>query len=279
MVAVYSFARRLLGPLWALVPFAALAVMHADDRVLPCPVQRAGGDGRDVRRPGAALGRLGTAAVVDLRSRRRADRGRFLARIDGGIAIIGMLAGFGVVTLGARSPGMRRRAAAWATWFFVGAGVMNAFGLLDAKINSPIYLSSARPHNVVPLAIGTVLAWLVVVAVAFVPLGGLRDLVAERRGVVASIALVGSLLVGAVLASRPLWWTARLHRRGRPERGARHADPDRAAAGSDTQLRRVVGELAGHVPGLGDRAARRHRRRRCWRRVSCAPGIRGWRCS
>jgi hypothetical protein len=209
LVAVYGFARRLLGPLWALVPFAALALcmpMIAFSRAPysePTALAAVFG-GLTLLWIGWERGQWWTFAVAGVLTGVGS-----LARIDGGIAIIGMLAGFGVVTLGARSTFVRRQAAARATWFFLGAGLMNAFGLLDSKLNSPIYLSS-ESGNLVPLAIGTVLAWLVVVAAAFVPLGRLREIVADRRSTFATIALVGSLVIGLVLASRPLWWTARL---------------------------------------------------------------------
>ncbi len=131
-----------------------------------------------------------------------------LARIDGGIALVGVLAGFGVMTLFARATAVRRRAALYATAYFLAAGLMNALGLLDAKRNSPIYLTT-ESDNVIPLTIGAGVCWVLVVAFAFVPLAGLRSWLADRRSTVGWVAGIGSVVVGLLLISRPLWWTGR----------------------------------------------------------------------
>ena len=208
LLAVYALARRLVGPLWALVPFGALALGMPMIAFSRAPYSE----------PTALAATFGGLLLLWLAWERRRVMGFVvagllmgvgsLARIDGGIAIIGVLAAFGVVTLFARSGGTRRRAALYATSYFLASGLMNGFGLLDARRNSPNYLTS-ESHNVMPLTIATVVSWVVVVGFAFIPMGGFRRWLAERSREVAWIAGIGSIVVGLLLLSRPLWWTAR----------------------------------------------------------------------
>ena len=78
-----------------------------------------------------------------------------LARIDGGVTLIGVLAGFAVVTLAARSRELRVKAALACTAWAVGAGVLDGFSLVDGKINSPVYQSSEW-GGIFPLLVATV---------------------------------------------------------------------------------------------------------------------------
>ncbi len=102
LLAVYAFARRLLGPLWALVPFAALAVCMPMIAFSRAPYSEPTAWPR-FSVGWCCSGRLGTPFCGGLRGGRVLTGVGSLARIDGGIAIVGVLAGFGVVTLGARS--------------------------------------------------------------------------------------------------------------------------------------------------------------------------------
>jgi hypothetical protein len=208
LLAVYALARRLVGPLWALVPFGALALGMPMIAFSRAPYSE----------PTALVATFGGLLLLWVAWERRRVLGFVvagllmgvgsLARIDGGIAIVGVLAAFGVVTLFARSSETRRRAALYATAYFLAVGLMNGLGLLDASRNSPIYLKS-ESHNVTPLTVATVASWVVVVGFAFLPLDGLRGWLAEHSRAVARIAGIGSAVVGLVLLSRPLWWTAR----------------------------------------------------------------------
>ena len=210
LLSVYAFARRLLGPLWALVPLGALAACMPMVAFARAPYSE----------PVALAATFGGLTVLWIawesqKLSRFAVAGVLLgvgslARIDGGAALIGVLGGFGLVTLGTRSGPGRRRAALQATVFFVGAAAMNALGLLDSSRNSPVYLAS-ESHNVYPLAAATIVAWVVVVALAFIPLGPVRDWLAGSRAQVSRIALALGLLIGVVMISRPLWWTARFN--------------------------------------------------------------------
>ena len=208
LLAVYGFARRLMGPLWALLPMAVLAIS------MPLVAFSRGA----YSEPVALVSTFGgltmlwigwqTGRHVHFFTAGLLTGVSSLARIDGGVTLIGVLAGFAVVTLAARSREIRLRAAVAGSAWALGAGALNALSLVDGKLNSPIYQSSEW-HGIFPLLIASVLAYVLVVVVAFLPLTPLRRLLGVDSRRLSRWVFGISLVVGAVMISRPLWWTAK----------------------------------------------------------------------
>lgn len=219
LLAVYGFARRLLGPIWALLPMVTLAAC------MPMVAFSRG----TYSEPVALVATFGGLTLLWI-AWQTGHLGQFfvaglffgvssLARIDGGVTLIGVLAGFAVVTLGARNRHVRTRAALACTAWAVAAGVLDGASLIDGKINSPIYQTSEW-HGIFPLLVGTVVAYLVTVGVAFVPLGRLRTALAGGGERWARWVLGIALVIGIVMVSRPLWWTSRTPNLLAPSLGA-----------------------------------------------------------
>ncbi|VTR76189.1 hypothetical protein [Cellulomonas hominis] len=209
LLAVFAAARRFAGPLWALVPTAALALS------LPFGTfTRAA-----YTEPLTVAFLCGGLAVAHGVWRREAGAGPHVlvgtllgavaaARIDGAVVVIGLALGYVLV---AASPlGRRdRRAAVRAALAAIGAGVaMAALGMTDVLLLSPEYV---RVHTAQLTSLLAVTGVLVVLAVAalLLPaawLAPVRRLVHGRARVLGRAAAGTALLVGVVLASRPLWW-------------------------------------------------------------------------
>lgn len=206
LLAMYDVARRLLSPLWGLLPVTALALSTPMLYFTRTPFTEPAN---------VALTFAGLAVLWD--ALRTPRVGHFalaggmlgataLARIDGAAVAAGLLLGLGVVAAASRDPARRRSlvlglAAAAAT-----ALSLVALGYLDVRVNSPGYLAE---HRFVYLPLVALLAACTLAAVLAV-LAGPRWLgrLDERRPMLALVGL-GTVLAGAVLlASRPLWWEA-----------------------------------------------------------------------
>ncbi|WP_282948122.1 hypothetical protein [Cellulomonas endometrii] len=209
LLAVFAAARRFAGPLWALVPTAALALS------LPFGTfTRAA-----YTEPLTVAFLCGGLAVAHGVWRREAGVGPHVlvgallgavaaARIDGAVVVVGLALGY--VLVGASPLGRRdRRAAVRAALAAIGAGVaMAALGMADVLLLSPEYV---RVHTSQLTSLLTVTGVLVVLAVValLVPaawLAPVRRLVHGRARPLGWAAAGTALLVGVVLASRPLWW-------------------------------------------------------------------------
>jgi hypothetical protein len=220
LLALFAAARRFAGPLWALVPTAALAlslpmltftraaytepltvaflcgalaVAHGTWR--PTRAIRRGGGGRVGPHllVGALVGAVGAA------------------RIDGAVAVVGLALGY--LLVGASPLGRRdRRAAARAALAAIGAGAtMVALGMVDVLRLSPAYV---REHSsqLTSLLAATAVLLVAAVVVLVLPggwLGWLRRWLHRRRVALGRCAAGAALLLGAVLASRPLWCEGR----------------------------------------------------------------------
>jgi hypothetical protein len=209
LLGVFAAARRFAGPLWALVPTAALALS------LPfLTFTRAA-----YTEPLTVAFLCGGLAVAHGAWRRETGPGPHLlvgallgavaaARIDGAVVVVGLALGYVLV---AASPlGRRdRRAAVRAALVAIGAGVaMAALGMTDVLLLSPEYV---RIHTSQLTSLLTVTGVLVGLAVAalLLPAGWLapvRRWVHARARALGRTAGAAVLLVGVVLASRPLWW-------------------------------------------------------------------------
>jgi 4-amino-4-deoxy-L-arabinose transferase-like glycosyltransferase len=212
LVALYAFGRRVVGPLWALLPVAALAMsmpMVAFSRaaytepltmLLVVTGLTAGWDGwqtRKLRMLAVAGAAIGTTAMV---------------RIDGAIYSVGLFAALAIIAVATRSatrPWLRRAIAAAGTPALTGV----VLGWLDLKLNSPGYLTDLGPQWR-PLFVLLAAVMGVAVLVAAIPSSWPAHTLLARRGTIARIAAAAVAIVGAVMASRP-WWLV-----------SRHLDPE-----------------------------------------------------
>ncbi|WP_454049409.1 hypothetical protein [Cellulomonas sp. Marseille-Q8402] len=214
LVAVFAVARRFAGPLWALVPTAALAlslpylVFTRAAYTEPLTVAFLCGGLALAHGTWSAPGRGGAArwALVGAMTGAVAA-----ARIDGGVVVAGLAVGcalVGAAPLGAHD----RRAAVRGALAALGAGVAVAvLGITDVVRLSPDYVR-VHEQQLVLLGVATGLLVLVAVAVLVVPGGVLRRVrltVHDRRQVLGRVAAAVVLVLGVLLASRPLWWQGR----------------------------------------------------------------------
>jgi hypothetical protein len=217
LLAVFAAARRFAGPLWALVPTVALALS------LPfLTFTRAA-----YTEPLTVAFLCGGLAVAHGAWRRGAGPGPHLlagallgavaaARIDGAVVVVGLALGY--VLVAAAPLGRRdRRAAVRAALAAIGAGVaMAALGMTDVLLLSPEYVRIHTSQLTSLLTVTGVLVGLAVVAL-LLPAGWLapvRRWVHARARALGWAAGAAVLLMGVVLASRPLWWQGH------------HTDPD-----------------------------------------------------
>jgi hypothetical protein len=209
LVAVYGLARRLTGPLVALLPVVALAAsipMTAFSRAAytePLAVALAFGGltviwsafrGRDWRLHVVGAAMIGATGLV---------------RIDGAATVVGLLAGYGLFAGATLLPRPRRRAlGTLAAVIGVSAAVL-VIGYLDLRLTSPKYLADLGSEYTMLLA-ATGASAVVALAVAaprwWAPVR--RALLAHRR-VVGAVAGGAVLAVAAMLISRPLWMVNR----------------------------------------------------------------------
>jgi hypothetical protein len=207
LLGVYALGRRLMGPLWALAPMAALAAS------MPMVVfSRA-----PYTEPVALIMVMGGLTVLwsAWETRRWAlfllaglfVGGSSLARPDGGVAVLGASAAIVVVAVLAVNPATRARARLYLLAFAVGAIAMMAAGYIDLRIDSSAYLRSTPQAKSLLEAVPVV----IVVGLALSWFGGLdtvrRWLLRARRGVAVGLA-AAAVLASIVMISRPAWWVA-----------------------------------------------------------------------
>ena len=208
LLAVYGLARRVIGPVWALVPEVALGLSVAYmffargtySEIIMLLVCAAGltwlisglrtNSVRDYVVAGIFLG---TASMT---------------RIDGPIAFVGVVVVLGVAGLGFLSTAKRRGALKGLLWFVLTVIAITVLGLLDLIVNKSGYLgdliSQARLLWIASLGV-------VVVAALCWVIG--RRLDPERlRGFWRAVGWILSGGTAAVLLfwlSRPLWFVGR----------------------------------------------------------------------
>ncbi|WP_169166123.1 ArnT family glycosyltransferase [Cellulomonas taurus] len=206
LLAVFGTARRLAGPVVALVPTAALAcclpflVSTRAAYTEPLTVAFLAG-GLTVALAGWRDQGWRPAVLTGL-----LIGGIATARIDGAVAVVGLVGG--VAVAGVAAGGAARGRAVLAV---LAATAMTALGLVDVLRLSPEYL---RMHQdqVSSLLTATAVVVVVGVLVLAVPaarLGSVRRWVLIRRRTLGGVAAAVVLLLAVVLASRPLWWQGR----------------------------------------------------------------------
>jgi hypothetical protein len=209
LLALYGLARRVVGPLWGLLPILALAAsvpLTAFSRAAytePLTVALIFG--------GVTMA---WSAFETRRWWRYALAGAMvgataLARIDGGAAAIGLIAGVGLAAAAPLGPRPRRRLRVALVAVSGTALALVGIGYLDLRLHSPVYLSDlVRQFTLLVLAlVATVVVSLVLALPPFwdpVRRGALRH---RNRLSVAALAAV--TLLAATLISRPLWLVGR----------------------------------------------------------------------
>ncbi len=206
LVAVYAFARRVLGPLWGLLPLIVLGVtmpLAAFSRV-------------PYTEPTALVfvgGMLATlwAAIHERRPWLFALSGAFaggtmIARIDGGLTVVAALAALSLLAVAASSPQRRQEGRRGLLLFAAGAAPLVAMAWLDLHEHSPQYLHSLAKQTYPLIAV------MPVVAVAGWALSRWRRfaggfsawLVRHRKGLLVGSAVVVGLAAVAMV-TRPFW--------------------------------------------------------------------------
>jgi hypothetical protein len=207
LIAVYAFARRLVGPVWSLVAIVALGLsmpflaftrsIYTEPLVVAVTF---GGlvllfSARQTMRwqhfvmAGAAIGVGG------------------LARIDGAALVIGLVVGC-VAFVVVAPPGQDRRALRGLYAAISAAIFATGLGLLDLIRDSPAYFEN-QWRQALPLLAATVVVIVLAVLITLpAPLGVVRSIYRSgaRRFPWAVFALV--IMTGVFLASRPLWYRA-----------------------------------------------------------------------
>lgn len=214
LLAVFAAARRFAGPLWALVPTAALALslpfLVLTRAAYTEPLTVAFLCGGLALAHGAwnrpALHGVGPHALVGALTGAVAA-----ARIDGAVVVVGLVLGYLLVALGPLGRVDRRAARRAAFGATGGATAMTLLGAADVHVLSPEYL---RGHAVQLAALLGVTGLVVIVAVGLLLAPDRRTAAARHalhrhRGGLAVVAAGTVLALGVVLASRPLWWQGR----------------------------------------------------------------------
>ncbi|WP_250442489.1 hypothetical protein [Actinotalea sp. C106] len=207
LLAVYALSRRIVGPLWALLPMAALGAsmpMGVFSRAAytePVTVAFAFGglmmswsafSTRTWWRHVIAAGMIGAIALV---------------RIDGSAVVIGLIAGMALAAAAPVAPRPRRAMQRNLVLVTLTALALVGLGYLDLRLHSPGYLADLGPRF--SMLTAALMATVVVgMALALPPVWTpvRRAALRHRRtlGIGAALLVV---VVAAVLTSRPLWFT------------------------------------------------------------------------
>ena len=210
LLAFYAAARRLVGPLWGLLPPAVLALsmpMVAVARstyseplalAMACGAvavlaSRLGGDDWTARRGAFVLAGLYAGSVA-------------LARVDGGLVLVGAVL---VVGAAATLRPVPRVDGTRVLWALVGTGTtLLGLGLLDLALNSGRYLTRGR-ELVGVVAIVLALAAAVALSRWLVRSERSNRWLDRHRARAPAVAAGLAAGLAVVLLSRPLWLQAR----------------------------------------------------------------------
>ena len=216
LLAVYGFARRVTGPLVALVPLVALS--------LGAPMlvfSRAAYS--EIVTIALVFGGLtvGWAALTSRKHRLMMLSGAMvgaagLARIDGAAGVAGLVLALGLAAALAVHPDRRRFYLLSLAWGTVGAIAVLTLGWLDLRLLSPVYLDDLGPQfALLNMALAASLALAAAINIPWVSRWAGR-LVSKFRRPVAVAVTVATLALGLALLSRPLWYVGHHQRLGTP---------------------------------------------------------------
>jgi hypothetical protein len=244
LVAVYALGRRLVGPLWALLPMVVLALslpMIAFSRApYTEPTALAlGMGGLALLRTALDSGRRAVAAGAGV-----ALGATFLARPDGLLPVLGTTVALGAVTVLTADRARRRRFRRLVRWFLFGATLSIGLAFADLGLNSAPYESTSW-GQIKPLTELTVGAALLTVFVTHVRLpAGWRSALIARRERWAVGAAATALVLFGLLALRPLFYTAHHQGSGSADVAARQLAAGAPVDGSRTYDEHSVSWLA-----------------------------------
>lgn len=205
LLAVFTLARRIVRPTFALVPVVALALS------MPMVVFSRAPYTEPLVLALLFGGLTMTWSAIETRSSARyviaglMIGATALVRIDGAASVVGLVAGIGLTAAAAVPPRTRRRQLIALGLVASAAVVMVLLGYLDLRLNSKAYL-----HEHVK-QFSSLIGALVLAALGVVLLGTLARLDPARRWVLAnkrrlaSYAAAAVVVVALFLASRPLW--------------------------------------------------------------------------
>lgn len=210
LLAVFAAARRFAGPVWALVPTAALAlslpflVLTRAAYTEPLTVAflcaglacaHAAWTGPHARRLGPHLlvgALIGAVAAV---------------RIDGAVVVVGLAFGYLLVALGPLGRRDRRSAVRAALAAVGAASAMTVLGVVDVRSLSPDYVREHASQLTGLLTATAVVVGVVVVLLLLPDRWTAVRLAAHRYRRALGWTAAGLVVVVALtLASRPLWW-------------------------------------------------------------------------
>lgn len=205
LLAVYAFARRLVGPWWGLLPLVAL-----DASIPRVAFPRAA-----FTEPLALAFIFGGLSIAWAAVHRRTLLPYLLAgaligaaslsRIDGAAVVIGLVLGLGLAAAAAVDPRRRHDLRRGLLLALSGAGAMVVLGYLDLYVHSREYLQNlAGEFRLLVMALLAATAVVLVLSVG--PWWGpLRRALLRRRRALAWVAAGLVVAAGVVLVSRPLW--------------------------------------------------------------------------
>jgi hypothetical protein len=208
LLLVYGVARRLMGPIWALVPLVALALS------MPMVYFARASYSEPTALAAVFAGLLILWWAFDTRRMSLFVLAGLcvgvsaLARVDGVLTVVAAMLGIGVAASAATRPDNRRQLR-WAFVAFAAGGLVSSLaGWYDLARNSPSYYSSQASDLHALFALYAVV-FVVLFALSYLPLHPVRAALVTHRFGLARVAAVFVLVVCAVMASRPLWWTGR----------------------------------------------------------------------
>lgn len=208
LIALYALARRVVGPIWGLLPGVALAasvplgVFSRAAYTEPLTVALAFGGltlSWSAFRTGVWWRHALAGAMIGATA---------LARIDGGAAAIGLVAGMGLVAGAPTTPDARRRLGVALAAGTTSALAMVGLGYLDLQLHSPGYLRDlGSQFAMLTAALLACVAFAVVLAIppAWDPI---RAWVHRHRATVGTVVGAAALGVAVLLVSRPAWMTS-----------------------------------------------------------------------
>jgi len=205
LLALYGLARRVVGPLWALLPTVALAAsvpLGAFSRAAytePLTVALIFG-GLTMAWSAFQTGAWWRHAIAGAMVGATA-----LARIDGGASVIGLIAGVGLAAAAPLGRRPRRRLQVALVAVTCTALAMVGIGYLDLSLHSPGYLADLGSQFIL-LTVALVATVVVSLALALPRCWDpLRRGVLRHRSRLSVAAMASIALLAATLVSRPLW--------------------------------------------------------------------------
>lgn len=210
LVGLYAVARRLLGPMWSLLPVLALA--------LSMPLAAFGR--MPYTEPSSLIFTCGTLLCLWAGLERSSTRlfglaGLFagasvIARIDGGLTLIGGVIGLGAVGLFSVGPARRKELRRWIEIFLLGSVITAGIGAADLLLHSPKYVKDQMPQVRPMVAALVVCAIIALLCTVRLRPSRLAKAASRYRRRWMTVTLIVTAVILLLLVSRPWWLVSRL---------------------------------------------------------------------